>query len=546
LPILHNGAEIQSPVSALPKGKPKISVVYYKICNWSISTMRATSRGQRSTGKEWEIGLLNLLREAGFQVEVNAGAARPRQTDLYARIDGLDLLIEAKNRRRRADVSDIDDLRSRLRHVTADVVGALFTTSGVTQGAIAAIEADRTREVLVFVREEVDWLREAPSRLHSLLSRKREELRVHGRAWFGPKPDRRRFKAGLPPAGVEFRVGQIAATCIESKTRGAHAAYVLNVPDAGQGSTGGALLSVRLTLSEVDDVRAVLGYLHESFGLSERGMFSIHQSDCCWHGVGAQSFLRELEHWAERYEASEAKWLHHSEDVKYFDHLRDGWVLLSLRQRVNVPTKDDERASYLHQSELSIQLGGVPIDMTPFVALSRYTGNEWAQFGFVVDKSVRIRRLKKKIALDVIGEIVEVGRHKSLDRKERPMVSGVIAKNPFFRRRQLPAELKDEDDTLNDLLSFEILLCDVRDWHDQGDLIDRYMLEGFETLQSNYFQAIRPFGTWNRIVRRVDGKPPSPELLAIELESVIDQLEAKSRPLKSVNGSPRNRRSGRI
>jgi hypothetical protein len=445
------------------------------------------------------------------------------------------------------DVSDIDDLRSRLRHVTPDVVGALFTTSGVTRGAIAEIEADRTREILVLVHEEIEGLRGAPFRLHGLISRKRDELRVHGRAWIGGAADKLRFKTSLPSGGVEFRVGKIAGTCIESRTCGAYAAYVLNVPDFGWGSSaGGALLSIRLTLGDVDDARAMLSYLHENFGLSERGMYSIHQSDCCWHGVGAQSFLVEVERWSKRYAASQAKWLHHSEDIKYFDHFRDGWVILSFRQRVNGEAKVGARPSYLYDSELSIQLGGVPIDMSPFISLCRFTGNDGAQLGFVANGSNRTHRLKRQIPLEVTGQIVEVSRRKGIDGDERSSVSGVIAKNPFFRKRRLPAELNDEGSTLKDLPSLELPICDVRDWHEQGDIIDHYVLEGFETLRSNYFQAIRPFGTWNKIVRRSDGKPVFPELSARECDSVVHQLEGESRLVRSLKNPDRKRRSVRI
>src|SRR5262245_52866661 len=103
-------------------------------------------RGAARRGREFEIEIATLLRAASFRVVENAGVARPRQTDLYAQCEGLDLLVEVKNQQRKVDVSDIDALRSRLHRTTADVVGAIFTTSKLTAGAIKAIEADRTRE----------------------------------------------------------------------------------------------------------------------------------------------------------------------------------------------------------------------------------------------------------------------------------------------------------------------------------------------------------------------------------------------------------------
>lgn len=107
-------------------------------------------------GSEFENKVAELLRAAGFEVIPNARTAKPRQTDLFAGGDGVDLLVEAKNRKRELNAGDIDALRSRLGRTASDIVGAVFTTSGLTRKATEAIEADRRREVLVFLKEEID------------------------------------------------------------------------------------------------------------------------------------------------------------------------------------------------------------------------------------------------------------------------------------------------------------------------------------------------------------------------------------------------------
>jgi Holliday junction resolvase len=63
-------------------------------------------------GRDFEAEVAKFLSAAGFDVTMNAKAARPRQTDLYAKRDGVDLLVEAKNQKRNIDVSDIDAIRS--------------------------------------------------------------------------------------------------------------------------------------------------------------------------------------------------------------------------------------------------------------------------------------------------------------------------------------------------------------------------------------------------------------------------------------------------
>jgi hypothetical protein len=159
-------------------------------------------------GHEFELEVAKFLQAAGFEVTPNAGAARPRQTDLFARGQSLDLLIEVKNRRHKVDVSDVDALRARLSRTASDVVGVIFSTSGLTKGALKAIEVDRTREVLVFTGTEIDEIRSNLASLSNLLNRKRNELRIHGRAWFGSVSHREFLKVQRKPP-VELLITHI-------------------------------------------------------------------------------------------------------------------------------------------------------------------------------------------------------------------------------------------------------------------------------------------------------------------------------------------------
>jgi Restriction endonuclease len=236
-----------------------------------------------SRGSEFETEVAKILRSAGFEVTPNAKAASPRQTDLFARSDSVDLLIEAKNRKHKIDVSDVDALRSRLNRTSFDVVGAIFTTSGITRGAVKLIESDRRREVLVFVKEEVERLRRGDQNVRTLIDRKRNELRVHGKAWFGPTLRSEFLTVRLPSENVEFQIGDAVAPYFESRSSLSGAYYSLEMPDPGWGGFGGegARLSISLPLSTARDLRNIMGYLHERFGLSKNGIFSIHQSESC-------------------------------------------------------------------------------------------------------------------------------------------------------------------------------------------------------------------------------------------------------------------------
>ncbi len=462
-------------------------------------------RSKRHTpGDALELEVEQFLRSAGFRTQRNAGAARPRQTDIYAQADDFDILVEVKDRKRSVDINDVDALRSRLGRTAADIVGVIFTTSAITKGAVKAIEADRTREILIFVSDEIRLLRRGRANALTLIQRKRNELRVRGRAWFGPLVAAGYVDVQLPRSSFEFQ-HQGHGSYFASPTSHADFLYAMEVPDLGWGISNGDGVSLRLdlTLNTMDDLRNMLGYLHEEFGLTTKGTFSIHQSECSWHGCGAKEFVNTVRDWRKRYRDAQFKYVHHSEDIVYVDRLRDGWVVLSTRQRVPRPSDLDDQAPHFHSSELAIALPGIPLNAKPFLELCRYTGNEWGEFQYVAERHCKTMQLEKSLKLKVVGTVAEnFSKHEGVPGDRRPIVA-VLAKNPFYRKRTLPKELSHDPALLHDLVSTELLLCDLKDWHDEGDVIDAYLLQGFETTFVYRAQLVRPFGTWRRIMKRV-------------------------------------------
>jgi hypothetical protein len=296
----------------------------------------------------------------------------------------------------------------------------------------------------------------------------------------------------------------------------------LEIPDPGWGRLGGdgVVLSLRLALSTSTDLRDIVGYLHEAFGLSNQGMFCIQQSKACWHGSGAAGLIDSVINWRKRYKAVQLDYVHHSEDVCYVDRLRGGYVVLSTRQRI--PRLDEEK-EWLHSSELTIALPGVPLDSKPFLDLCRYTGNDMAEFEYVASRHRITRRLRKPIPLKVVGTVFQTSASE-FSPTDRSVV-GVIAKNPFCGKRSLPVELSDKEVPLHDLLGMELILCDLRDWHDVGDTIDTYVLQGFEAAFLHDGQLIRPFGTWKRILKRARPQT-SNRLTETQLRSLVKSLDS--------------------
>ena len=461
--------------------------------------MRVPSPGVR--GRDFEAEVAKLFCEAGFQVTRDAAVARPRQTDLFASADGFQLLIEAKNKKRKVDVGDVDAMRVRLNRTAADIVGVIFSTSGVTGGAIRAIEQDRTREVLAFARDEVEGLRRGTKNLLTLIERKRTEIRVHGKAWFSGATQPEFSHVELPIRGSEFQLGRTSSTYFESGSGLTDAFYSLEVPDTGWKLSGGegARLSMRPAVHSLDDLRNLVGYIHEKFGLSSNGWFSIHQSENSWYGIGIDNFLRAAKDWRRRYEQAHFQRFHHSEQLIYFDKFRDGWIELSSQQRVGLGERSQ---GLLHNSGLVLQLPGIPVDTAPYLRLCRYSGNDWASFEHIAERLTSVVRLRKPIELEVCGTIVSRERDVS-DSAAGRVVKGLVTLNPFYQKKSLPAVwVGSKQVSLRELGETELLVCSLRDWHVEGDKVDCYRLQGIEITTGDVMRVLRPFGTWNRILKR--------------------------------------------
>jgi Holliday junction resolvase len=455
-----------------------------------------------AAGRDFEVEIAEFLRAAGFEVTKNAKVARPRQTDIFARNQGNNLLVEAKNQKRKVDVNDVDSLRSRLNRTSSDIVGVIFATSGLTQGAIEAIEIDRRREILAFVTEEIESLRSNETNLQVLIERKRSELRVNGRAWFGTETHSEFLDAELPLCNVRFRWRESISSYFELASDFNGPFFSLEIPGSGYGNLGaGVRLSIRLALNTARDIRNIVGYLHEKFGLSSKGMFLIQQSHTSWQGVGINNLIQAIECWGERYANSASKAFHHSEVIVFFDQFRNGWMELSCQQRLNRSSGQTPERAFLHGAELVIQLPGVPVDTSPLVKLCQYTGNDWAIFEDIEEPWSATIVLRTPIRLEPVGLVVN--KEPIFEGDERDTVVGVVGRNPFYKKKKLPSELLEAGaGSLAELVIAELLICSLKDWYEDGDVVDHYVLEGFEVTVGGVGRIIRPFGTWNRLIKK--------------------------------------------
>jgi len=444
-------------------------------------------------GIQFQDLLRQVLIESRFEVHQNPHVAKPRQSDLLATKDDLDFLIEAKWLTRKIDASDIDDLRIRLQRTPANVIGCLFSMSAYAPTAIKAVEADRQREILLFRPQEVENLPRGKN-VDELIKRKRKAFRIDGKVWFAGQQGQRNHgsKFPFPTNHRSLHVSGNLASCVFCRATNTDIVFTPHTLDFTWGYSGkGVELSLTPEIETIADLREFFALLHNQLGLSEEGSFTIAQTNCNWHGVGIENFLKEAERWNERYEEGKLDRIHHSEDLHYFDECHSGLLLLTVRQRVG-----DREHLRLHGSRLEIRLPGVPVDPRPFANICEKVRETLPIFSPLDDKEREFTHLRDGESLQALGQVISTGW------RDDEAVCGLIVKNPFFENKSAIPQGKLKYSPFQFLDAPEYLVCDMADWHDVGDVIDHYRLIRLEAIQISDTIVVHPVCTWDNIIKR--------------------------------------------
>jgi hypothetical protein len=454
-------------------------------------------KDRQRRGIQFQEILANLLREARFEVHANPLVAKPRQSDLFASHDDVDFLIEAKWLRRKIDASDVDNLRIRLQRTPANLVGCIFSMSDYAQTAIREVEANREREVILFRPDEIRDLFSKRATVADLIKRKRKAFRVDGKTWFlGQRHTRESsLRMLLPTCDVRIEAGDNNASSIVDATPGFEQfVFTRHIPELPWNGFGGhgVGLHLRLEISSVTELRKFLRYVHEQISLSSQGSFMISQRECNWHGFGVENMLSEIEALKVRYQEARLNYVHHSEDICYFDQCRSGFLLFSGRQSVG------ER-SHLRQCELDIILPGIPVDTQPLINISEASGDFEPSFVPLLERQSASVHFHPPIPVEPVHQI------HSIEDGEDQIVCGLVVKNPFRTRKKLLPKDRLGVSVVQRLVSPSFLICELSDWHGVGDRISRYRLTRLHTMMIGDTVVLNPAGTWERILDRKPG-----------------------------------------
>lgn len=447
-----------------------------------------TEANQQRRARLAEELIATLFRRAHFTVELNAGAGRPRQTDLVATNGTETYLVEVKWRKRAVHVGDVDALRSRLGRTTT-TAGVLVSAIGFSSEAIAAVEADRAQPVLLVSRRDIDDTIDWGRDLGGLLRRKLQYLSVRGIALLDQEDRqarRTRGQTSLPPGDRVFvsPAGERSQIFAGGGDFGEYT-FVMDLTNIDHAPTPGrgVHFDLHVHAGTVSDIRRVMEELAEVGWATARGQWCIQQAETNWHGFGSQEFLDALDGWRERYRT--VKTLHHTEQACYYDTCDGG--LYSLVADISA---GEERA--VRFSNLSFQLVGIPLDDTPFRRLQHEFEIAGPSFLRVMEEdAVTYHHLERGLEVQAVAWIAE---RDAWDERHGEWVTGVVTTNPFFGER---ARIGFDSEHLpHPLVDSEFLVCSLRQHHPLSDHQMRYALERCESTTTGDATLVEVVARW--------------------------------------------------
>lgn len=445
-------------------------------------------------GRELERFVADLFRQHHFTVKLNAGTARPRQTDVLVARATESYLIECKWRSDKADIDDVDSLRSRLRRIDRSVVGLLISMPGFTGSVLHDVEHDRRQPILLLSGDELRSLTQWGESLPRLLWRKKEALLTDGTVLLDEptkERSRTRRRTTLPAADGQFVLADgTRGPVVECAGRFGQVMFTQElkdidwVPADGLGVT----LDIPPTVLDEQELLDLVERLADLGWATSDARWSIQQSTRNWHGVGCADFAAELPKWRKRADTPQA---HHSEEICYVDRCDGGFYSLTAK----LAAHKSRRTEFTH---LSFQLQGIPLDNGPLLQLCRSVGvHEGLYFRPRADESVTRHRSADPYADDVRPIHLFVTPSSMPEDPVPDWVTSIVIANPFHEQEcgQSSVHLPVELDWLR---HGEQLICALREHHPHQDGRHyTYRLTGFDHAHTSDVTVCRPVVDWD-------------------------------------------------
>ncbi|MCW2992561.1 MAG: hypothetical protein JWQ18_56 [Conexibacter sp.] len=439
---------------------------------------------RQGRGREFESVVAELFDRAGYDVVVNPGAAKPRQTDLHASRRDEAYLIEVKWREADIGSPDVDDMRMRLTRQPSNVIGVIVTMAGVADSAVREVEQHRATPVLIVGRQEIEDLVLGRLDLKRLLRDKRIHLTVHGRVTGSPtKP----FAASVRDRTEPLRICDAEGKCspwLSGPGDYESTIWSLELADIDWVTAGGTgvTLDLPVEVDSLSEVRNVCEELAALGWLTHGAAWAIEQGGTTWSGFGLESFLVALAARDARYAPMER--IHHREVVQMTDECPGGWFTVEIDL--------DARSERAYRLDISIQLIGVPVDPSGILRLcDRLDVSAPGYFRPRDERSVESLRLPEPIEVTPTAWIVE---HEPGLEDDPLWVRGIAFANPL---EELPIHLPRD----------VLIIASLRSWHPVGQTPSAYLLDRLEWTRSSDSTVVRATVDWPHDPAVVDTPP---------------------------------------
>lgn len=443
----------------------------------------------------------DLFRQEHFKVDQSPGIARPRQTDVLA-VKASDVyLIECKWRHDKANIDDLDSLRSRLQRVQSRAVGILVSVNGFSGTAVQDVEHHRAQPILLVSGDELLRIADGFEPLSKLLWRKQDALLTDGRVLLD-EPSRkqrgRRRTTRLPAADTQFLLADMQRSQV-MECDGDFGQFVFTdqvpdidwVPATGRGVT----LDVQPRVFDQNGLLDLLDNMADLGWATVDARWSIQQATKNWHGLGAAAFAHELPKWRQRAATPAA---HDSEEICYVDRCDGGFYTLT----ANMSAHTVRRTIMV---SLSFQLQGIPLDGGHLLQLCRSVGvHDGLYFRPRAKRSVRRSKPGPPLAECVEPLTYLIEPEHLVPSLNTEWVTGIVIENPF-RKTPTRTPLEGLPSGLEMLWDSGQLVCDMVHHHQLEDSIQEskrqyvYHLRGFEFARTSEALVCRPIVDWDKI-----------------------------------------------
>lgn len=447
-------------------------------------------------GYDFERLVASILGRNHFEVELNPGAARPRQVDLIATRGDDIYLIETKWQQDKANIDDVDSLYTRLDSVPPSVTGLFVSHAGFTPEAVDRVCERSSRPVVLVTGKELEQALDRDGDFPSFLRRKAYALRVHRKVPLDeevrqapPRPGTQSNPADLPPSNRAFvLLDGSRPRWLRCDGSFARFTFVPELQDIDWVPGGGLGATLDIVLPRQEQ-REFVAHLREIAGMgwvTPKGCWSIQQSTAVWHGFGADALVEALHAWERRYEGLET---HHTEELCYADECDDGFYTL-------VAQVSADKRRIVWQAELSFQLRGIPLDTGPYRQLYDHFRLNGPVYFRPRNKNSLTRgeppRTSKRLVIKPLAYVVALDNLVPGENDE--WVAGIVVESPVFEgqsRSRRPPKWVPEMVTRSGYL-----ICALRSWHLLGNPKSVYELWNFEWAWTSDALVVQALADW--------------------------------------------------